>query len=193
VSTLCVLIASVRPGRVGLPVGRWVTQTAAAHGGFDRVEVADLAELGLPMMDEPNHPKLGRYTREHTLAWSALIDAADGFVFVTPEYNHGPAASLLNAMSYLYREWRYKPVAFVSYGGASGGMRGVEAVKPIVTRLSMMPLPEAVAIASIRDHVVDGAFVASDPQQKAVAGMLDELARWTRALGSLRSTASSSR
>ena len=185
-STLCVLIASTRPGRVGLPVGRWAAQTATDHGGFQRVEVADLAELALPLLDEPNHPRLRKYTHEHTHAWSGIVDAADAFVFVTPEYNHGPAASLLNAISYLHQEWQYKPVAFVSYGGASGGMRGVEPVKPILTQLGMMPIPEAVAIHSISNHVVDGAFMPTESQHKAAAGMLDELARWTAALRRLR-------
>lgn len=192
-STLCVLVASVRPGRVGLPIGRWVVRTATAHGGFTRIQVADLAEWALPMMDEPHHPRLAQYTREHTIAWSELVDGADAFVFVTPEYNHGPAASLLNAISYLHREWRAKPVGFVSYGGASGGMRGVEPVKPIVTQLGMMPIPEAVAIHSVRSHVVDGEFVATPAQQKAAAGLLDELGRWTGALRSLRGRAESAR
>jgi len=185
VSTLAVVIASVRPGRVGLPVGRWVTETAAAHGGF-QVEVADLVEVGLPLMDEPHHPRLGQYVHEHTLRWSALVDAADAFVFVTPEYNHGPAASLLNAISFLYREWLYKPIGFVSYGGASGGMRAVEAVKPVVSRLSMVPLPEAVAVPYVRRQVVDDVFTPSSVQQEAAGRMLDELLRWTAALRTLR-------
>jgi NAD(P)H-dependent FMN reductase len=180
-----VVIASTRPGRLGLSVGRWVAETAAAHGGF-QVEVADLAELALPLMDEPHHPRLGQYVHEHTHRWSALVDAADAFVLVTPEYNHGPAASLLNAISYLYREWRYKPVGFVSYGGASGGMRSVEALKPVLSRLSMMALPEAVAIHHVRSQVAADVFTPSPAQQKPAAGMLDELLRWTEALRSLR-------
>lgn len=184
-SKLSVIIASTRPGRVGLPVGWWFAETAAAHGGFE-VEVADLAELALPLMDEPHHPRMGQYVHAHTLRWSALVDAADAFVIVTPEYNHGPAASLLNAISYLYREWLYKPVGFVSYGGASGGMRAVEAVKPVVSRLSMVPLPEAVAIPYVGRQVADDLFTPSLAQQGAAAGMLDELLRWTDALTGLR-------
>ncbi len=176
------VIASVRPGRAGLPVGRWAVQTAKDQGQFQDVCAADLAQLALPMMDEPNHPRLGRYTHQHTLDWSAVVEAADAFVFVTPEYNHGPAASLLNAISYLYSEWQYKPVGFVSYGGASGGMRGVEAVKPIVSRLNMMPLSDAVAIPHIKSHVVDAAFLPSDSQRAAAASMLEELNRWAEAL-----------
>jgi len=184
-NTLSVVIASTRPGRLGLPVGRWVAETAAAHGGF-RVEVADLAELALPLMDEPHHPRLGQYVHEHTRQWSSLVGGADAFVLVTPEYNHGPAASLLNAISYLYGEWRYKPVGFVSYGGASGGMRSVEALKPVLSRLSMMALPDAVAIQHIRGQVAADAFTPSASQQESAVGMLDELGRWTEALRRLR-------
>lgn len=184
-TALSVVIASTRPGRVGLPVGRWVAELAATHGGFE-VAVADLAELALPMMDEPNHPRLRQYVHEHTVGWSSMVDAADAFIIVTPEYNHGPAASLLNAISYLYHEWLYKPVAFVSYGGASGGMRAVEAVKPIVSRLSMVPLPQAVAVSHVRRQVANDVFTPTPAQHEAGAGMLDQLLRWTEALRSLR-------
>ena len=184
-STLSVVIASTRPGRVGLPVGRWVAEAAAAHGAF-HVEVADLAELALPLLDEPHHPRRREYVHEHTREWSARIDASDAFVFVTPEYNHGPAASLLNAISYLYHEWHYKPVGFVSYGGAGGGLRAVQGVKPVLTRLSMVPIPAGVAIHYIKRQVVDDVFTPSPPQEAATAGMLDELVRWTEALRSLR-------
>src|SRR5690242_5860222 len=83
---LLIIIASTRPGRVGLPVGQWFSERAREHGGFE-VSVADLAELALPFMDEPNHPRLRLYTHQHTKEWSALVDAADAFVFVSPEYN----------------------------------------------------------------------------------------------------------
>ncbi|MGD9958392.1 NADPH-dependent FMN reductase [Nocardioides sp.] len=179
------VVASTRPGRLGPAVGRWALDAAIAHGSF-QVEVLDLAEVALPLLDEPNHPRLASYVHEHTIRWSALVEASDAFVFVTPEYNHGPAASLLNAISFLYREWLYKPVGFVSYGGAAGGMRGVEAIKPVLSRLSMVPVPEGVAITNIRRHVVDGVFTPESAHPAAAAGMLDELLRWTEALRPLR-------
>lgn len=184
-TTLGVVIASTRPGRMGLPVGRWATEAARAHGAF-QVEVLDLAEIALPMLDEPHHPRLATYVHEHTHRWSASVEAADAFVFVTPEYNHGPAPSLLNAISYLYREWLHKPVGFVSYGGASGGMRGVEAIKPVLSRLSMVALNETVAVSMIRKHVADEVFSPSESQQTAAVSMLDSLVRWTGALQTLR-------
>ena len=121
---LQVVIASTRPGRIGPVVGDWFVQQAKAHGAFD-VEVTDLAELNLPFHDEPNHPMTGHYEHEHTREWSRIVDAADAIVFVMPEYNYSFSAPLKNALDYLNREWAYKPVAFVSYGGISGGMRAV--------------------------------------------------------------------
>ena len=142
-SKLAIIIASTRPGRVGLPVGQWFAERAEAHGGFD-VEVLDLAEIALPMMDEPNHPRLRQYTQQHTKEWSATIDACDAFAFVMPEYNHGFNAPLKNAFDYLHHEWRYKPVGFVSYGGVAAGTRAVEQLKQVTCAVGMLPIVEAV-------------------------------------------------
>src|SRR5947209_7654159 len=117
-----IIIASTRPGRVGLPVAQWFYQRAVAHGGFE-VELVDLAEINLPFMDEPKHPRLRQYVHQHTRDWSAKVDSADAFVFVTPEYNFSFNAVLKNALDYLHWEWQYKPAGFVSYGGVSAGTR----------------------------------------------------------------------
>ena len=165
--TLQILIASTRPGRVGLPVAQWFEAHARAHGAFD-IDVADLAEIGLPFMDEPNHPRLRQYTHEHTRAWSARVDAADAFAFVTPEYNAFPAPSLVNALDHLYHEWGHKAAAFVSYGGNPGGMRAAQAVKPLLTALQLMPLPQQVAIPSFTRLIgEDGIFRPTDAQARA--------------------------
>lgn len=145
-SRLMVLVASTRPGRVGLPVAEWVRDVALERDRFDEIDFADLAEINLPFLDEPNHPRLRRYEHEHTKAWSARVEAADAFIFVTPEYNFAMPATLKNAIDYLFHEWAYKPVAFVSYGGASGGIRSVQMAKQVVTTLRMFPLAEAVAL-----------------------------------------------
>jgi NAD(P)H-dependent FMN reductase len=182
---LLVIIGSTRPGRVGLPVGHWFADTAEAHGVFE-VRVADLAEVNLPLFDEPRHPRLGQYQHEHTKRWSALVDAADAVAVVHPEYNFGMTAPVKNAFDYLYREWRYKPVALVSYGGASGGMRAAQMVKQVVTALGMMPLPESLAIQFPAQHVDDGRFTPPAPVAEAAGRLLDELARWEGALTPLR-------
>ena len=121
---LTIIIASTRPGRAGLPIGTWFAERARVDGAFD-VRVVDLADVGLPMYDEPDHPRLRRYRNQHTKDWSATIDAADAVVFVTPEYNYGYPASLKNAIDFLHEEWAYKPVGFVSYGGVAAGTRAI--------------------------------------------------------------------
>ena len=110
---LAVIIASTRPGRVGVHVGTWFFGVARAHPGFD-AQWVDLQEVGLPIFDEPRHPRLRQYEHEHTKRWSAIVDAADAFVLVMPEYNYSPPPALTNALDYLGQEWAYKPVAFVS-------------------------------------------------------------------------------
>ena len=117
---LHVVLSSTRPGRVGATIARWFHGLAVEHGTFDP-ELVDLVDFNLPVYDEPRHPVLQRYEHEHTRRWAASVAAADAFVFVTPEYNYGPTPALLNALDYVYKEWNYKPAAFVSYGGASGG------------------------------------------------------------------------
>jgi NAD(P)H-dependent FMN reductase len=182
---LMIIIASTRPGRAGLPVGTWFAGQAERHGGLE-VDLVDLAELNLPMMDEPNHPRLRRYTHQHTLEWSERVDAADAFVFVTPEYNHSFPAPLKNAIDYLSQEWQYKPAGFVSYGGVAGGTRAVQSLKPVLDILKMTAVPESVVIPFISQLMDNGVFTPGEPVEAAAQTMLDELDRWATALSPLR-------
>lgn len=184
--TLMIVIGSTRPGRAGLPIAQWFRDRAIAHGGFE-VRVADLAEINLPFMDEPNHPRLRQYTHQHTKDWSAQVEAADAFVFVSPEYNHGIPAPLKNAIDYLSQEWQYKPLGLVTYGGISGGTRAAQMIKPIATVLKMMPIPEAVAIPFFSQFLDEEGVVQGNEQMETSAKvMLDELIRWQAALRPLR-------
>jgi NAD(P)H-dependent FMN reductase len=183
---LQIVIASTRPGRVGLPVGRWFEQRARAHGAFD-IEVIDLLELGLPFMDEPNHPRLRQYTQQHTKDWSARVDGADAFAFITPEYNYGFPAAIKNAIDFLHFEWQYKPVGFVSYGGVSAGTRSVQMLKQVVTTLKMYALPEAVSIPFVAQFIDDeGVVQANETMEQAADAMLSELLRVSEAFAVLR-------
>ena len=183
---LIVVIASTRPGRVGLPVGEWFAARARAHGGFE-VEVVDLAELRLPLMDEPNHPRLRQYANEHTKAWSAQVGEADAFVLVTPEYNHGFTAPLKNALDYLHHEWQYKPVGFVSYGGIAAGTRAMQMLKPVLVALKLTPVMEAVNVPFVRQFIDDEEqFSPNEILEQAADAMLDELVRVESALRPLR-------
>jgi NAD(P)H-dependent FMN reductase len=183
---LMILIASTRPGRVGLPVGEWFTEHARGHGRFE-LDVADLAEIDLPLLDEPNHPRLRQYTQEHTRRWSERVDAADAFAFVTPEYNYGPTPALINAFDYLHHEWQYKPAAFVSYGGISAGTRGVQVAKQIATTLKLYVLPEAVQIPFVQQFLDKERRVQpNEIMTQAATTVLDELLRVQEALAVLR-------
>lgn len=185
-TNLLVVIASVRPGRVGESVANWFVPLAQADGRFS-VEVADLKELNLPLMDEPNMPGRREYTHEHTKRWSSIVDPADAFVFVTPEYNATPAPALKNAIDYLYHEWAYKPASFVSYGGVWAGARAVQALKPTLTQLSVMPVPEQVPIPGVSGLLDDeGNFQGSDRHAKSASSMLDALEKWAEALKTMR-------
>jgi len=185
---LQIVTVSTREGRVGPKVAAWFTERARAHAKFD-VRPVDLAEVALPIMDEPNHPRLKKYTKEHTKRWSAIVDAADAFVFVTPEYNFFAPPSLTNAFDYVLHEWAYKPCAFVSYGGVSGGTRAVQMEKLHATSLKMMPIPETVALPFFTKMINEqGVFDPGEVQDKAAAALLDELHRWSDALAPLRST-----
>jgi len=173
---LQVVIASTRPGRAGEPIGRWFAGQCRRDERFS-VGVTDLAELALPLMDEPNLPRMRQYIHEHTRAWSRTVDAADCFVFVMPEYNHGFCAGLKNAIDYLHQEWARKPVGFVSYGGVSGGMRAVQLLKPVLTCLRMLPVTDQVALANYAQYMRDGRFEPSADAGLACRTMLDELYR----------------
>jgi NAD(P)H-dependent FMN reductase len=183
--TLTVVLASVREGRVCEPVAKWFVERAKAHGKFD-VQVADLKELNLPILNEPQHPRLKKYVHESTKKWSAIVDASDAFVFVMPEYNYSTAPALVNALDTVYHEWTYKPASFVSYGGPSGGMRAIQSTKLMVTSFKMMPMIEVVAIPFVQQLLENGVFKSNETHDKAVPVMLDELRRWSDALKVLR-------
>jgi NAD(P)H-dependent FMN reductase len=186
---LNVVLSSTRPGRVGATVARWFHGVAVEHGKFDP-ELVDLAEFNLPVYDEPRHPVLQQYEHEHTKRWAASVAAADAFVFVTPEYNYGPTPALLNALDYVYKEWNYKPAAFVSYGGISGGIRAVQVTKHTLTTLKMVPLVEAVVIQTVTQHLDESKqFRPSDVHTSSAKTMLDELLRWAEALKPMRGPA----
>ena len=183
---LQMIVASTRPGRVGGAVAHWFEEVAIRHGRFD-VGVLDLAAIDLPFMNEPNHPSEQRYVYQHTRDWSEKVSAGDAFVLVMPEYNHGFSAPLKNALDYLYKEWEYKPVGFVSYGGISGGTRAVQMIKQVVTTFRMFPVAEAVNIPYVATHMdAGGDFRAPDGLEVAGNKMLDVMARLTEALAPMR-------
>jgi NAD(P)H-dependent FMN reductase len=183
--TLMVIIGSTRPGRAGLPIGEWFADRARKHGTFD-VQVADLAEIDLPMLADPHHPRLKKYVHQHTWDWSARVEAADAFVIVTPEYNYGYPAPLKNALDHLSGEWAYAPVGFVSYGGIAAGTRAVQQLKQVVSTLRMVPVLESVNIPFHASLIEDGTLSPTPILDEAATAMLDELAKVEQGLHALR-------
>ncbi|MEO5790077.1 NAD(P)H-dependent oxidoreductase [Gelidibacter sp.] len=183
---LKIIIGSTRPTRKGPIVADWFLKIAQQHPNFD-VELLDLKEINLPFMDEPEHPRLQKYTKAHTKKWSKTIDSADAFVMVTPEYNFSYPATLKNALDYLSVEWSEKPMGFVSYGGVSGGTRAVQELKGPVTALGMMPIPQAVNIPFFTQFInEDDVFEANEPLEKSANLMLNKLQNWSKALKNMR-------
>lgn len=182
-----VITASTRPGRLGPAITDWFVRTVRPAAASDAitVDVADLADVALPLLDEPEHPAHGSYRHEHTRRWSRTVAAADAFVVVTPEYNFGMPAALKNAFDFLYHEWAWKPVAFVSYGNTSAGTRSAQMAKQVVTTLRMMPVGATVALR-IADTVHDGQVAGSAALDDAAHAVLVELSRVARALRPLR-------
>ncbi|MFE5207764.1 GNAT family N-acetyltransferase [Streptomyces sp. NPDC056600] len=185
-----VLVCSTRPGALGPAVGSWLAEAVGARAAELGVELVpvSLADLALPFLDEEREPSSGVYAHEHTRRWSALVDSADGFLVVTPEYNYGMPAAFKNALDYLTREWAWKPMGFVSYGHTSAGTRAVQHAKQVVTTLRLVPLGSTVAIR-IHDAVEDGRVRPAPALAGAAVGVLDELVRVSHALRPLRERA----
>lgn len=184
---LKIITSTTRQGRKGIHVANWVTKLAEESGRFD-VELLDLSTINLPFMDEPNHPRLQQYQFDYTKKWSSTINSADAFIIVLGEYNFGFPAPIKNALDYLFNEWKYKPVAFVSYGGISGGLRSAQMLKQVVTALSMVPITESVTLPFFSRFITDEEeFVPEEIVTKSAQSMFKELERWSETLKSMRS------
>ena len=183
---LKIISSSVRPGRKGPLVASWITGIAKQHGSFN-VELLDLGEINLPMMNEPEHPRFKKYQHEHTKKWSAMIDEADAFIFVTAEYDYNYPAPLRNAIEYLAQEWAYKAAGIVSYGGISAGTRAANSLKSDLATMSVVPLAQAVHFSLFTQLINEkGEFKPHETSHKAAETMLRELVRWTKGLKSIK-------
>ena len=183
--SLAVIIASTRPGRVGPSVAAWALQAAQEHGGFEPTLV-DLADFDLPLLDEPEHPSLKKYQHDHTKRWSEAIDAADAFLFVTPEYDFFAPAALVNAIQCLSQEWGHKAAGIVSYGGISGGLRSTQSLRLLLSNVNVHSIPASVPIQFVKGHIHDGVFTPPESAPGLAARMLDELLKWSQALATIR-------
>jgi NAD(P)H-dependent FMN reductase len=182
---IAIITGSTRPGRNNIAVARWAFEFAAKRADA-QFELVDIADYELPLLDEPILPALGRYSHAHTRRWAAKIASFDGYVFVTPEYNHGTSAALKNAIDYLYAEWNDKAAGFVSYG-AVGGARAVEHLRLVMGNLMVADVTRQVMLSLFTDFENMSVFRPAPRHEAELHAMLDQLIAWAGALKPLRS------
>lgn len=181
---IAVILGSTRPGRNGKGVADWVMGKAAGRSGADYT----LIDYPLPHLDEGMPAAMGQYAGDHTKNWAATIAGFDGFVFVTPEYNHSTSGVLKNAIDYLYNEWNNKAAAFVSYG-ALGGARAIEHLRAISSELQIAHVRQQLSFSLFGDFENFSAFAPQALHDDAATTMFDQLEAWARALKGLRQAA----
>jgi NAD(P)H-dependent FMN reductase len=181
---IAIIVGSTRPGRKAEAVAQWVLSIAQSRKDAE-FEVVDIADYNLPLLDEPVPPSMNKYSKEHTKVWSAKIALYDGFVIVTPEYNHGTSGALKNAIDYLYQEWNNKAAGFVSYGSA-GGVRAVEHLRLVMAELQIATVRAQVTLSLATDFENFTTFKPDPSHGKKVATMLDQLISWANALKTVR-------
>lgn len=182
-----IILGSTRPNRNGEQVAKWAYDIASLRSDAE-FELVDLRDYPLPHLDEPLPPSMGQYQNEHTRQWAAKIASFDGFVFVTPEYNHSTSGVLKNAIDFLYAEWNNKAVGFVSYG-AVGGARAAEHLRLIAGELQMADVRQQVALSLLTEFENYSVFKPGDYNRSALDTLLDQVIAWSSALAPLRETA----
>ncbi|GHO59921.1 NADPH-dependent FMN reductase [Ktedonobacter robiniae] len=181
---ILVIFGSTRQGRRGEVVANWLMDRLAMRtdATFDLV---DLRDISLPFFDSPTSPVYGHIASEAE-QWAAQVDRADGFIFVTPEYNHGYSAVLKNAIDYLYSQWAHKPAAIVSYGGFAAGYRAAEQLRQVLIELKMVPIREQVGISLVPNWIPSVSDAPDSPSgaflDRSFSGMMTELLWWVTAL-----------
>lgn len=179
---LKIINSTTRKGRKGPIIAEWIAKKARESGNFE-VEILDLGDINLPLMVEPNHPRMQKYEFESTKAWSAKIEEADAFIFVTAEYNYSYPAPLKNALDYLAFEWNYKAAGIVSYGGVSAGTRAANQLKSDLPTYKVVPIPEAVHIPFYSQFINENEeLTGNEIMDQSANTLLQELSRWSKGL-----------
>jgi NAD(P)H-dependent FMN reductase len=181
---IAIIIGSTRPNRVGESVARWVYEHAAGRTDAE-FELIDIRDYNLPILDEPFSPAMGKYEKDHTKKWSETISTFDAFIFVTPEYNHGIAASLKNALDFLYKEWNNKVAGFVGYGLA-GGTRAVEHLRLVLAELQIATVRSQVALSLYTDFENYTTFRPGPHHEKTLNNLFNQVLLWGNALKTVR-------
>jgi NAD(P)H-dependent FMN reductase len=179
-----IIIGSTRPNRAGEAVGKWVYELSKKRSDAE-FELIDLVDFNLPLLDEPYLPSMGKYSKDHTKAWAEKIAQFDGYIFVTPEYNHGTSGALKNAIDFLYKEWNNKAAGFVSYGSISGA-RAVESLRLIMAELQIADVRAQVMLSLFTDFENMTKFKPDPRHESEVDVLLDQLIPWSKALKTIR-------
>lgn len=181
---ILIILGSTRENRQGEKAARWIYKLAIERGDL-APEMADLRDWPLPFFNEPKLPSTmgGKYSSDLISRWAEKVSSADGFIFVTPEYNHGYPAVLKNALDHLYPEWNQKPVAFVGYsGGVGGGSRAIEQLRQVVVELQMVPIRYSVILPGMWQAFNDDGSIKNEADIKRARGMLNQLSWWAKML-----------
>jgi NAD(P)H-dependent FMN reductase len=182
-----IITGSTRPGRNGEAVAKWVHQIAQNRKDAE-FELVDIVDYHLPLLDEPVPSSFGQYSRPHTKKWAAKIATFDGFVFVTPEYNHATSGALKNAIDFVYAEWNNKAAGFVGYGSV-GGARAVENLRLVMGELQVADVRAQVALSLFTDFENFSVFKPDPRHEKSLNTVFDQVIAWAGALKPLRDRA----
>ena len=181
---IAIIIGSTRPGRRAPDVAKWVLDLATKRGDA-AYEIVDIADYDLPVLDEPVPPSLGQYAHGHTKRWAEAVASYDGFVFVTPEYNHSISGALKNAIDFVYGEWNNKAAGFVSYG-STGGVRAVEHLRGVMAEIQVADVRAHVSMSLYTDFENFSEFKPDPKHEQQLAMVLDQVATWSRAMKGVR-------
>lgn len=181
---IAIIVGSTRPNRLSPQVAAWVLEHARKRGDAT-YEIVDIADHDLPALDEPMPPSLGQYAHDHTKRWSETVASYDGFVFVSPEYNHSISGSLKNAIDFVYHEWTNKAAGFVSYG-STGGVRAVEHLRGVMAEIQVADVRAHVSLSLHTDFENYSVFKPAASHQQQLNTLLDQLTAWSGAMQGLR-------
>ena len=181
-----IIVGSTRPNRFGIQPAQWLLNLAKSRTDAE-FELVDLQKVALPFLDEPQSAVTGIYAHEHTKKWSAQVAAADGFVMVTPEYNHSYSPALKNAIDFLFAEWTHKPVSYLAYGAQTGGARAIEHLRGVAAQVKMFDLQEHLSVPNYWTQMNEQGEWQSTPEQtKTATAMLDALVFWSEQMKTAR-------
>ena len=184
---IAIIVGSTRPGRNGTAVAEWVHAYAKTRTDAE-YELIDIEQFHLPLLDEPVPASMGMYSKDHTKTWAATVASFDGFVFVTPEYNHSPSGALKNAIDFVYGEWNNKAAGFVGYGSV-GAVRAVEQLRLIAAELQVATVRAQVALNLATDFRNYSEFTPAERHTADLDTLFDQLVSWTKALEGVRAAA----